>query len=52
MKIAFERSKTQQHSSHASGSGANEGTGPDVPFYDFEAEQISWKSSDEENNDE
>ncbi|GKA21195.1 hypothetical protein Tco_0701184 [Tanacetum coccineum] len=57
MKIALERSKTQQHSSHASGSGADEGTGvtpgvPDVPSYDSEAEQISWKSSDEEDDDE
>ncbi|GJY88839.1 retrovirus-related pol polyprotein from transposon TNT 1-94 [Tanacetum coccineum] len=43
MKIALERSKTQQHSSHASGSGADERTGvtpgvPDVPSYDSEAE--------------
>ncbi|GKC60090.1 hypothetical protein Tco_1087688 [Tanacetum coccineum] len=57
MKIALERSKTQQHSSHASGSGADEGTYvtpgvPDVPSYDSEAEQISWKSSDEEDDDE
>ncbi|GJZ96047.1 hypothetical protein Tco_0668381 [Tanacetum coccineum] len=29
VKIALERSKTQQHSSHASGSGADEGTGDD-----------------------
>ncbi|GKE21592.1 hypothetical protein Tco_1433104 [Tanacetum coccineum] len=57
MKIALERSKTQQHSSHASGLGEDEGTGvtpgvPNVPSYDFEAEQISWKSSDEEDDDE
>ncbi|GKC49630.1 hypothetical protein Tco_1072375 [Tanacetum coccineum] len=57
MKIALERSKTQQHSSHASGLGAYEGTCvtpgvPDVPSYDSEAEQISWKSSDEEDDDE
>ncbi|GJX43103.1 hypothetical protein Tco_0259779 [Tanacetum coccineum] len=56
MKIALERSKTQQHSSHASGSGADERIGvtlgvPDVPFYDSKAEQISWKSSDEEDED-
>ncbi|GJT21801.1 hypothetical protein Tco_0891738 [Tanacetum coccineum] len=56
MKIALKRSKTQQHSSHASGSGADEGTGVtsgvlDVPSYDYEAEQISWKSSDEEEDD-
>ncbi|GJY66111.1 hypothetical protein Tco_0468349 [Tanacetum coccineum] len=57
VKIALERSKTQQHISHASGSGADEGTGvtprvPDVPSYDSETEQISWKSSDEEDDDE
>ncbi|GKE37127.1 hypothetical protein Tco_1460532, partial [Tanacetum coccineum] len=57
MKIAVERSKTQQHSSHASGSGADEGTCvtpgvPDVPSYDSKAEQIYWKSSDEEDDDE
>ncbi|GKD75485.1 hypothetical protein Tco_1333767 [Tanacetum coccineum] len=39
------------------GSGADEGTGvltgvPDVPSYDSEAEQISWKSSDKEDDDE
>ncbi|GJW92873.1 hypothetical protein Tco_0172545 [Tanacetum coccineum] len=57
MKIALERSKIQTHSSHASGSGAYEGTGitpgvPDVPTYESNAEQISWKSSDEEDDDE
>ncbi|GJW92775.1 retrovirus-related pol polyprotein from transposon TNT 1-94 [Tanacetum coccineum] len=57
MKIALEISKKQTHSSHASGSGADEGTGitpgvPDVPTYEFDAEQISWKSSDEEDDDE
>ncbi|GJR63872.1 retrovirus-related pol polyprotein from transposon TNT 1-94 [Tanacetum coccineum] len=57
MKIALERRKIQQHSSHASGSGADEATGvtprvPDVPSYDSEAEQISWKFSDEEDDDE
>ncbi|GKA87016.1 hypothetical protein Tco_0808727 [Tanacetum coccineum] len=56
MKIALKRSKTQQHSSHASSSGADEGTGvipgvPDVHSYDYEAEQISWKSSDKEDDD-
>ncbi|GKA19708.1 hypothetical protein Tco_0699623 [Tanacetum coccineum] len=56
MKIALERSKTQQHSSHASGSGADEGTGvkpgvPDVPTYGSDDEQISWKSSEEEDDD-
>ncbi|GKE69867.1 hypothetical protein Tco_1527939, partial [Tanacetum coccineum] len=56
MKIAIERSKTQQHSSHASGSGTDEGTGvklgvPDVPSYDSKDEEISWKSSDDEGDD-
>ncbi|GKA30513.1 hypothetical protein Tco_0716818, partial [Tanacetum coccineum] len=54
--IPAKKIKTQQHSSHVSGSGADEGTGvtpgvPDVPSYDSEAEQISWKSSDEEDDD-
>nr|GEW04511.1 putative reverse transcriptase domain-containing protein [Tanacetum cinerariifolium] len=56
IKIATKRSKIQFHSSHASGSGADEGTGvsprvPDVPTYDFDDEQISWKSSDDEDDD-
>ncbi|GJS96923.1 hypothetical protein Tco_0803891 [Tanacetum coccineum] len=56
MKIALERSKTQQHSSHASGSGVDEGTGvkpgvPNVPSYGYEDEEISWKSSDDEGDD-
>ncbi|GJX35117.1 hypothetical protein Tco_0246674 [Tanacetum coccineum] len=57
MKLATKRSLIQTHSSHASGSGADEGTGgkpgvPDVPTYGSDDEQISWKSSDEENDDE
>ncbi|GKA16291.1 hypothetical protein Tco_0696038, partial [Tanacetum coccineum] len=57
MKIVTKRSTTQYHSSHASGSGADEGTGvtpgvPDVPTYGSEDEQISWKSSDEDDDDE
>ncbi|GKB94855.1 hypothetical protein Tco_0980992, partial [Tanacetum coccineum] len=57
LKLVIERSKTQTHSSHASGSGADEGTGvkpgvPDVPSYNSDDEQISWKSSDEEDDDE
>ncbi|GKB57393.1 hypothetical protein Tco_0913579 [Tanacetum coccineum] len=57
MKIVTKRSKTQFHSSHANGSGANEGTGvspgvPDVPTYRSEDEQISWKSGDEDDDDE
>ncbi|GKB67559.1 hypothetical protein Tco_0928971 [Tanacetum coccineum] len=56
MKLATKRSKTQFHSSHASGSGADEGTGvtpgvPDVPAYDFKDEQISWKSSDQDDDE-
>ncbi|GKA11383.1 hypothetical protein Tco_0690816, partial [Tanacetum coccineum] len=57
LKVVIERSKTQTHISHASGSGADEGTGslpgvPVVPTYDSDDEQISWKSSEEDNNDE
>ncbi|GJV79714.1 hypothetical protein Tco_1515584 [Tanacetum coccineum] len=57
MKLVTKRSKTQFHSSHASGSGVDKGTGvspgvPDVPTYGSEDEQISWKSSDEDNDDE
>ncbi|GKE78185.1 hypothetical protein Tco_1544305, partial [Tanacetum coccineum] len=44
------------HSYHASGSGANEGSGvtpgvPDVPKYGSDDEQISWKSSFDEDDD-
>ncbi|GJU05871.1 hypothetical protein Tco_1122301 [Tanacetum coccineum] len=57
LKLVIERSKTQTHISYASGSGADEGTGslpgvPDVPTYDSDDEQISWKSSEEDNDDE
>ncbi|GKB22866.1 hypothetical protein Tco_0862267 [Tanacetum coccineum] len=57
MKIVTKRSKIDFHSSHASGLGANEGTGvspgvPDVPTYGSEDEQISWKSSEEDDDDE
>ncbi|GKD70434.1 hypothetical protein Tco_1324524, partial [Tanacetum coccineum] len=56
MKIALERSKIQQHNSHASSSGVDEGAGVkpwvlDVPSYDSEDEEISWKSSDGEGDD-
>ncbi|GJY84884.1 hypothetical protein Tco_0498910 [Tanacetum coccineum] len=56
MKLAIERSKTQLHSSQPNGSGAHEGTGvspgvPDVPKYGSDEEQISWKSSDKEYDD-
>ncbi|GJR80580.1 hypothetical protein Tco_0151365 [Tanacetum coccineum] len=57
LKLVIERSKTQTHSSYASGLGADEGTGvklgvPDAPLYNFDDEKISWKSSDEEDDDE
>ncbi|GJZ21035.1 hypothetical protein Tco_0558074 [Tanacetum coccineum] len=57
IKLATKRSLIQTHSSHASGSGADEGTGdipgvPDVPTYGSDDEQISWKSSEEEDDDE
>ncbi|GJS19753.1 hypothetical protein Tco_0448385 [Tanacetum coccineum] len=54
MKLATKKSKTQFHSSQASGSGVDEGTGvsPGVPTYNSKDEQISWKSSDEDNDDE
>ncbi|GKE77468.1 hypothetical protein Tco_1543588 [Tanacetum coccineum] len=57
MKLAIERNKTQLHISQPSGSGAHEGTGvtpgvPDVPTYESDDEQISWKSSKEEDDDE
>ncbi|GJW77769.1 hypothetical protein Tco_0139451 [Tanacetum coccineum] len=57
LKLIIERSKTQTYISHASGSGADERTSslpgvPDVPTYDSDDEQISWKSSEEDNDDE
>ncbi|GJV62439.1 hypothetical protein Tco_1468539 [Tanacetum coccineum] len=57
MKIVTKRNKTQFHSSHASGSGADEGTGVsprvlDVPKYGSEDEHISWKFSNEDDDDE
>ncbi|GJW86036.1 hypothetical protein Tco_0159181 [Tanacetum coccineum] len=56
MKIALESSKTQQHNSLASCSGVEKGTSvklgvPDIPSYDSEDEEISWKSSDDEGGD-
>ncbi|GJR88454.1 hypothetical protein Tco_0212465 [Tanacetum coccineum] len=46
MKLAIKRSLIETHSSHASGSSINEGTGskpgvPDVPTYESDDEQIS-----------
>ncbi|GKD30270.1 hypothetical protein Tco_1241048 [Tanacetum coccineum] len=57
LKLVIERSKTQTHISHVSGSGADEGTSSipgvlDIPTYDSDDEQISWKSSEEDNKDE
>nr|GFA44223.1 hypothetical protein [Tanacetum cinerariifolium] len=57
MKVSTKRSKTDYHVSYTSGSGAREGTGvtlevPNVPTYGSEDEQISLKSSDDENDDE
>ncbi|GKF11419.1 hypothetical protein Tco_0049345, partial [Tanacetum coccineum] len=56
LKLATKRSLIQTHSSHASSSGAHEGTGvtpgvPDVHEYGSDDVQLSWKSSDEEDND-
>ncbi|GKB63972.1 hypothetical protein Tco_0920158, partial [Tanacetum coccineum] len=56
LKIVIKRSRQETHSSHASGSGADEGTGvkpgvPDAPEYDSE-DDISWKSSDDDQDDE
>ncbi|GJY01918.1 hypothetical protein Tco_0360070 [Tanacetum coccineum] len=56
LKIITKRSHQETHSSHASGSGADEGTGvtpgvPDAPDYDLE-DDISWKSSDDDQADE
>ncbi|GKC15633.1 retrovirus-related pol polyprotein from transposon TNT 1-94, partial [Tanacetum coccineum] len=56
LKIITKRSRKETHSSHASGFGADEGTGvsprvPDAPDYDLDAE-ISWKSSDGDQDDE
>ncbi|GJX97651.1 hypothetical protein Tco_0353449 [Tanacetum coccineum] len=57
MKLDTKRSLIETHSSHASSSCTDEGTGiipgvPDVPTYGSDDEKISWKSSDEEDDDE
>ncbi|GJR99504.1 hypothetical protein Tco_0316013 [Tanacetum coccineum] len=57
MKLAIERNKTQLYISQPNNSGVHKGTGvtpgvPDVPTYEFDNEQISWKSSKEEDDDE
>nr|GEY24124.1 hypothetical protein [Tanacetum cinerariifolium] len=56
MKLATKRSLTLTYISEASRFGADEGTGlipgvPDVPTYESD-EEISWKSSDKDNDDE
>ncbi|GJW11634.1 hypothetical protein Tco_1577461 [Tanacetum coccineum] len=56
LKIITKRSRKETHSSHASGSGADEGTGvtpgvPDAPDYDSD-DDISWKSSEDDQDDE
>ncbi|GJS75838.1 hypothetical protein Tco_0725719 [Tanacetum coccineum] len=55
LKIITKRSRKETHSSHASGSGADEGTGvspgvPDAPDYDSD-DVISWKSSEDDQAD-
>ncbi|GJR99122.1 integrase, catalytic region, zinc finger, CCHC-type containing protein [Tanacetum coccineum] len=57
LKTSTKMAKPAKKNSHASGSGADEGTGVslgvlDVPTYNSEDEQISWKSNDEDNDDE
>ncbi|GJY92664.1 hypothetical protein Tco_0508446 [Tanacetum coccineum] len=57
IKLATKRSLIQTYSSHTSGSGAGKGTCVipgvlDVPTYNSDNEQISWKSSDEEDDNE
>ncbi|GKA24669.1 hypothetical protein Tco_0710702 [Tanacetum coccineum] len=57
IKLATKRSLIQTHSSHASSSSADKGTGiilgvSNAPTYNSNDEQISWKSSDEEDDDE
>nr|GFB69213.1 hypothetical protein [Tanacetum cinerariifolium] len=51
MKLATKQSQTQTHISYASGSGEDEGTGiipgvPDVPTYESDDDEISWKTMD------
>ncbi|GKC90350.1 hypothetical protein Tco_1150999, partial [Tanacetum coccineum] len=57
IKLATKRRLIQTYNSHASGSGADEGTGSipgvsDVPTYESDDEQISWKSSEKDNDNE
>ncbi|GKA52270.1 hypothetical protein Tco_0745466 [Tanacetum coccineum] len=55
LKTITKRSRKETHSSHASGSGADEGTGvspgvPDAPDYDSD-DLISWRSSEDDQAD-
>ncbi|GKD90405.1 hypothetical protein Tco_1365912, partial [Tanacetum coccineum] len=55
LKIITKRSRKETHNSHASGSGANEGTCvspgvPNAPDYDSD-DDISWKSSEDNQDD-
>nr|GFD04468.1 hypothetical protein [Tanacetum cinerariifolium] len=54
LKLVLKRSRQEMHISQQSGTGTGEGTGskpgvPDVPSDDSE-EELSWKSSDDEDN--
>nr|GEU36177.1 hypothetical protein [Tanacetum cinerariifolium] len=56
VKLATKRSLTQTHISHASGSGADEGTGIipgvlNIPTYEYDDEEISWKSSEDDDDE-
>ncbi|GJR45753.1 hypothetical protein Tco_1313856 [Tanacetum coccineum] len=55
LKIITKKSRKETHSSHASGSSADEGTGvspevPDAPDYDSD-DDISWKSSEDDQDE-
>ncbi|GKG46823.1 hypothetical protein Tco_0504020, partial [Tanacetum coccineum] len=55
LKIITKRSRKETHSSHASGSVTDEGTGvspgvPDVPDYDSD-DDISWKLSEDDQDE-
>ncbi|GJW85594.1 hypothetical protein Tco_0158739 [Tanacetum coccineum] len=55
LKIITKRSRKETHSSHASGSGADEGTSvspgvPDAPDHDSD-DDISWKSSEDDQDE-
>nr|GEW85380.1 hypothetical protein [Tanacetum cinerariifolium] len=55
IKLSTKRSLTQTHISHVSGSGADKRTGIilgvlDVPTYESDDEEISWKSTEHDDN--